>query len=84
MWWYAYINFVSSTSMCNGIIKCISLLRWPFFSSFFLISFFFFFGLTCMSDAFFEFFFGEIATEKAVLARNSGRHSDHYIQWERM
>ena len=39
MWRYAYINFVSSTSMCNGIIKCISLLRLPF-SFFFLISFF--------------------------------------------
>ena len=80
MWRYAYINFVSSTSMCNGIIKCISLLRlaFSFFSKFF---FSFFLDETCTSDAFFEFFFGRyLATEKAVLARNSGKHSDHYVR----
>ena len=50
----------------------------PFFLNFF---FFLFLDETCTSDAFFEFFFGRYrATEKAVLARNSGKHSDHYVR----
>ena len=57
-----------------------------FFASFalFLFSWFLFFPFldeTSTSDAFFEFFFGRYrATEKAVLARNSGKHSDHYVR----
>ena len=79
MWGYAYINFVSSTSMCNGIIKCISLLRLPF-SSFFL-DFFFLFWMNLEVWCIFRVLFGRNrATEKAVLARNSGKHSDHYVR----